>query len=332
MSFDMREILKLKHKILEDMKRFFDETGVEKVVVGFSGGMDSTVSALLCSEILGWDNVELVHLHFGIFSYRRTIENVKRLAERMGKKVAFLNVEEDQRKVWKHGPSCNLCTKKVKIRRLKEYANGRLVISGANKSDSWGIHGLRYHDGVYSPLFNLNKAEVYSLLVDYGFDLADVKVGEKSGLSREGCKLKHLLKMLISMEYHGHAVAKSNEILLEILDRTTIDAKIANVKIIGPLSRNIALVNISPPPSDEAKEKILERLRDLDEIDEVHIVDREIKLTVMANPGLFNDEKSRRRIEIGKFEKDFSEKVKVEWRKSKNSRLWTFHVVDFEWS
>ena len=317
--------------ILKRMKEFFLKNGVEEVVVGFSGGMDSAVAALLCSEILGWDRTELVHLHFGIFSYRKTLENVRKFGERFGKDITFLNAQEDQVRVWKHGPSCNLCTKKVKIGKLKEYAKGRLVVGGANKSDSWGNYGLEYHDGVYSPLFDLDKDAISSILMYYGLKLEDVKIGEKGGLHREGCKLKHLLKMLISLEYHGNAVSKSNEILMETLDELNFRTDLANVKIIGPLGKNIALVNVKPLPPESMRRIILERLEKVDEIDEVHFVDRNIKLIVKANPGLFNDERSRRMVEIGKFKIEFSKDVEIEWKVSKNNKLWTFHVVDFEW-
>jgi len=48
-----------------------------------------------------------------------------------------------------------------------------------------------------------------------GMGVRPPRIGEHPG--REGCKLKHLLKPLVSPEYHGRTVARANEMVLRVL-------------------------------------------------------------------------------------------------------------------
>ncbi|MHC1568128.1 MAG: DUF7411 family protein, partial [Candidatus Syntropharchaeia archaeon] len=138
----------------------------EKVIVAFSGGEDSSLVALLMKEALGKDRVELVTVHFGEFTYSRTEDIIREFSGKYGFKHTYIDGSERQRSIWKHGPSCNACTKLVKLGLVKEYAKGRIVVSGANKSDSWGKTNLKFHQGVYTPLLEFDKKDIREML-DY---------------------------------------------------------------------------------------------------------------------------------------------------------------------
>lgn len=295
----------------------------DRLVVAFSGGEDSTLVALLAREALGKDNVKLINVCFGPYSYSAGLEIVASLAAKLGLRLEFTPGYEEQEKIWRHGPSCNRCTRLAKFSSIRK-ATTALIATGANQSDTWGQTGIALRKGLYSPIRDWTKEEIKKALEFFGVEVP--RIGEAP--VREGCKLKHLLKMMTNPGYHGYAVAVGNEVLLDNLgDRKH---ELVNVKIIGPLSKNIALVNVRPLPPEDVIQKITERLTHIDAIDEVHWVRRPITLIVTANPGVFGARNSRKWIQEGRLQPEMAEKIEIKWIKSKNRRLATFQVVDFE--
>lgn len=293
-----------------------------KVVVAFSGGMDSSLAAIICREAIGTDNVELAHVTYGPFTYARTVEIVQSFASRYGFRLTFIENLE-QPKVWRYGPSCNMCTRRVKMDTVLKYASGKLVVTGSNCSDSWGQTGLKLFRGTYAPLGDLEKDQIRSILEYFGVQVD--RIGENR--VREGCKLKHLLKPLTNLNYHGLATAIANELILKYFPK---DNDVANVKIVGPLSKNVAIVNLKPW---RQLCDFINELRNVPVIDEVYVAEKPLVLTVVANPSIFRVPESRRWIEEGRLKPEFAVPIKVEWFESKNNKLRTFHVVEVrEWT
>ncbi|MDR7454973.1 MAG: ExsB family protein, partial [Armatimonadota bacterium] len=216
------------------------------------------------------------------------------------------------------------CTRTIKLGMVKAASRGRLVLTGSNRSDTWGQMGVKVANGFYAPLLDLDKPQIRGLADELGLRIP--RIGEHPG--REGCKLKHLLKPLVSPTYHGRAVAEANEVLLEVLSSHGVRADLANVKIIGPLSRNVALVNVRPHPPAEVREAIRAALVRLPVLDEVRFVDGPQRLVVMAGPALAGDAAGRGWVARGRLAVDFAHPIEVEWRPSQNPRLRTFQVVD----
>ncbi len=296
-----------------------------RVVVAFSGGLDSTTVAALAKQALGADHVWLVTVNMGIYNYRRGNQIVLEMAEQLGLEQKCLLGQYVQHRVQATGPACNRCTREIKLGMVKAVARGRLVLTGANRSDTWGKLGLKVNNGYYAPLLDLDKPQIRAIAAALG--LVVPKIGEHPG--REGCKLKHLLKPLASPEYHGRAVADANELLLALVKEAQFPAELANVKIIGPLSRNVALVNLRPAAPPDLAERITTALRELPVLDEVYVVDRPITLIVKAGPAVAGDPHARYWLQHGRMQPDFSVPIEVDWRPSTNPRLHTFHVVDF---
>ncbi|MBM3471006.1 MAG: ExsB family protein [Armatimonadetes bacterium] len=294
------------------------------VAVAFSGGLDSSVVAALARDALGPANVLLVTVNMGQYAYRRGNAIVLEMAEQLGLQQRCLLGQARQHAVQRGGPACNRCTREIKLGMVKAAAQGRPVLTGSNRSDTWGQRGLRIHDGYYSPLLDLDKPQIREMAGDLGLEIP--RIGEHWG--REGCKLKHLLKPLINPDYHGRAVAEANEALLEVLAGMGFDAELANVKIVGPLRRNVGLVNVRPEPPSALRAAVLRALGNLAGLDEVRFVEGPVRLVVKAGPALAGDAAGRYWVEHGRLAPDFAHPIEAEWRPSPDGRLHTFHVLD----
>jgi len=297
----------------------------EPVVVAFSGGLDSTVTAALTRDALGGDHVLLVTVNMGQYAYTRGNEIVLEVAERLGLQQRCLLGQFKQHRVQSAGPACNRCTREIKLGMVKAVSGGRLVLTGANRSDTWGQMGLKVCNGYYAPLLDLDKPRILALADEMG--VRPPRIGENPG--REGCKLKHLLKPLAAPDYHGRAVARANEVVLTILREAGVGAELANVKIIGPLGRNIGLVNVRPAPSGEVRQRLRAALETIPELDEVHFVDGPLTLIAKASPAILNDAHARYWLERGRMAPDFAAPITVEWHPTTNNRLGTFQIVGF---
>ncbi len=314
---------KLKEQIIDEIR---EVTSGEEVVVAFSGGMDSTLALSFAKEALGKDKVEAVTIDWGFYAYKKSRKNIEKLIEILDVKHTFIPGEKEIESLHTKGPGCNRCVKKIKIPILKRYAGERIIIGGANQSDSWGKQHIKILDNIYSPLIELEKKEIRALLNYIGVPI--LRIGENS--EREGCLLKHIWKPLASSYYHGRAVVLANEVLIDYLDEIGYKRNIANVKIIGPLGKNIALINISPIPEGTIKKEIEILIKNIKEIDEAYIVDRAITLVIRANKGQIQNQEVRYWIEKGRIAVDFGVPVKFRWLLSHNRKLNSFHVVDYE--
>ncbi|MDR7522969.1 MAG: 7-cyano-7-deazaguanine synthase [Armatimonadota bacterium] len=299
-------------------------TGGAPVVVAFSGGLDSSTVAALAREALGAPHVLLVTVNMGQYAYRRGNEIVLEMAEQLGLQQRCLLGQQAQHVVQRSGPACNRCTRQIKLGMVKAAARGRLVLTGSNRSDTWGQMGVKLSNGYYSPLIDLDKPQIRAIADELGLRIP--RIGEHWG--REGCTLKHLLKPLVNPDYHGRAVAEANEVLLRVLAEARFAAEVANVKIVGPLRRNIGLVNVRPQPPEEVKAAVWGALRELPVLDEVRFVEGPVRLVVRIGPALAGDAAGRYWIEHGRLAPDFAHPIEVEWHPSADGRLHTFHVLD----
>lgn len=316
----------MKENIFKITKEIKELCEGEKVVVAFSGGLDSTVVSALALQALGRERVEAININFEEYSYRKSLQNIEYISKYLNLKLKVIPGKKLQEEVLKRGPACNKCTRIAKLGRIKKESSGRLVLTGSNQSDTWGKKGLKLSNGFYAPLFNLNKEEIKKI-ADY-LELKILRIGESEG--REGCKLKHLLKPLAVPGYHGLAVAEANEVLLDWLAKEHYPAQLANVKIIGPLKKNIALVNLLPLPGSGLKEKITKSLEKLERLEEVRFLDQPIRLIIKANKGQFDNHHSRYWLEKGRLQPDFSIPLEIDWLLTTNKNLSTFQVIDYQ--
>ncbi|GAJ23555.1 unnamed protein product, partial [marine sediment metagenome] len=198
-------------------------------------GLDSTIVSALAIQALGREKVEAITVSFEEYSYSKGLRNIQDISRALDLKLKIVQGKREQERVLRKGPACNRCTRVAKLGRVKKEALGRLVLTGSNQSDTWGKRGLKLYGGFYAPLLELNKEEIRKI-ADYS-GIKILQIGESK--FREGCKLKHLIKPLAVPHYHGKAAAEANELLLNVLEEEGYESVLANVKIIGPLSKNI---------------------------------------------------------------------------------------------
>lgn len=77
----MNRIEKIVTECINWIRKYFEETGGEKAVIGISGGKDSTIAAALCVEALGAENVIGVIMPNG---YQSDIEDAYKIVEHLG--------------------------------------------------------------------------------------------------------------------------------------------------------------------------------------------------------------------------------------------------------
>lgn len=316
---------KISEKVEEIIKGIREIAGDRNIMVAFSGGMDSNVVLYLAIKALGKERCTAVNVDFGPYTYYKARENVRKIVALLEVKFQSISGQSEQAGLMRRGPDCNLCTRKIKLGLIKTVADGQVIFTGSNQSDSWGKYGFPFYNGYYAPLFHCSKKEIKAI-ADY-LRIEIKRVGENE--YREGCKLKHLLKPLINPSYHGQAVNKSNEFLLNQIEKSGITVKIANVKIVGPLNKNIALVNIYPLPVQNWLTKIRVQIEQINEIEECTIVDRPLVLIIKANKGQFNNLRSRFWLEKGRLQPEFAFPIQAKWLLTTNRKLKTFQVIGY---
>ncbi|HOR42153.1 MAG TPA: ExsB family protein [Atribacterota bacterium] len=309
-------------RIINSIRRIVPE---ERITVAFSGGLDSTVVLFLAKEALGRERVKAANVDFGLFTYERARQNVRITSTEMQVKLHSISGKLEQTILMKGGPDCNLCTRKIKLGLIRAYTGEQIVFTGSNQSDSWGSYGTAFSDGFYAPLFHYSKEEI-KIMANY-LNLKIRYIGENT--HREGCKLKHLLKPLANISYHGQAVSQANEILLQQIKELNLSTSIANVKIIGPLNRNIALINIFPIPARHYWKKLTDKIGSIAYIEDCFLIHKPLELTIKANKGLFNNLRSRYWIEQGRLQPEFAVPLRFNWLLTTNHRLKTFQVIAY---
>ncbi|MBQ7446090.1 MAG: NAD(+) synthase [Clostridia bacterium] len=167
------DISKVKEELVFWIRRFFEENGKGcKAVVGISGGKDSSVTAAICVEALGRENVVGVLMPCGEQS---DIDAAYMLVNHLGIEHYVVNIGNavealkaavpEEVKVTKQA-SVNL-SPRIRMSTLyyvSQCVNGR-VVNTCNLSEDWVGYSTRYGDSVgdFSPLSNLTVSEVREL-------------------------------------------------------------------------------------------------------------------------------------------------------------------------
>jgi len=91
--------------ILEEVKKTSRE---EDVVVAFSGGLDSTIVAVLAIQALGREKVEAITVSFGEYSYTKGLKNIQSISKDLDLKLKIVQGKKEQERVLKKGPASGI--------------------------------------------------------------------------------------------------------------------------------------------------------------------------------------------------------------------------------
>lgn len=151
------------------LKEYCENTGISKVVLGLSGGIDSALTAVLAQKALGAENV-LGVLMPSMFSSEGSITDSIKLAENLGIKTitepitplfeAFMSDRERLHDLAEENLQARL---RGLILMFYSNRDGYLLLSTGNKSESAMGFGTLYGDlaGGYNLICDLTKTNVY---------------------------------------------------------------------------------------------------------------------------------------------------------------------------
>lgn len=158
------------------LRAFVEEAGFSDVVIGLSGGMDSSIVAVMAVDALGNDRVHGVLLP-GPYSSDHSVEDAHDLAIRLGIEAQTVSICEPYRafeKVLAHacgGALTGLAAQNTQARcrmvclMALSNAYGWMVVNTGNKSEAMMGYSTLYGDtaGAFAPLGGLYKTDVYAV-------------------------------------------------------------------------------------------------------------------------------------------------------------------------
>ncbi len=288
------------------------------VVVAFSGGMDSTLALLIAREVR--NDILAVHIDWGEFTYEDIRKRVKNIVKTFHIPLHVIYGEDKLKELAYRGISCNTCSRKIKLATIKEYYPEAIIITGANKSDSWGKGGIYLNPPYLAPLKDFSK-DIEEKILKERYGINDFHIGVHP--EREGCILRHLW-MPDRDGTKAPAAAEANKTLLQTLSQHHWNHYMANVKVIGSSKSIKLIVNVLPAPPESIRKDIEKQLSP---IGPVHWGDNISLLKVVINPSLDNPSGKEAIGHIIRSE-IMNQSVEIEFIRSKTDFIRLFQVVD----
>lgn len=172
------------NKIVGGLKKYFEDAGFEKAVLGLSGGVDSALTAKLAVMALGKENVTALLMPHRGTSSDHSLKDAIAFAEELGIHYRVISihdyVERYQKLPWDETEEATMNIQaRVRMTILYHYANSHkaLVLGTGNKTEETLGYFTKYGDGGVDvlPIGNLYKTEVWKLATELGLPEAIVK-------------------------------------------------------------------------------------------------------------------------------------------------------------
>ena len=163
-------------EIVDFIKKTVEDSGASGVVIGLSGGVDSSLTAVLCKRALSRDRV-LAVLMPTVFTPRQDVEDALYLAEELGIRAEEVNIDGiskafftelgcDEKNPKHRIPMANIRAR-IRMVILYFYANlnNYLVAGTGDKSERLIGYFTKYGDGGvdFMPIGHLYKTHVREL-------------------------------------------------------------------------------------------------------------------------------------------------------------------------
>ena len=158
------------YKFIRKMNSRLEPVLSKHVIVGLSGGIDSTVTALLCRNALGKKNVTAVIVDLGVPEHVEQTAFAKKIAKKLDINYKVVNasqiLKETVRLVTCKGPfpNINIVTRIIHSILFQESdAKIASVVSAVDKSEMILARHMEYFYGHFAPLADFYKMEIYDI-------------------------------------------------------------------------------------------------------------------------------------------------------------------------
>jgi NAD+ synthetase len=168
------------------------KSGISKIVLGLSGGIDSALAACVASAAVGAENVTAISMP-SRHSSQHSIDDAKATAEALGINFSIqpisdlhISAESALKDTLANGNPVAAENLQARLRGLivmaHANANGAMAIATGNKSELGQGYCTLYGDmaGGYAPLGDLYKMEVYALAREYNQRIGKDAVNEST--------------------------------------------------------------------------------------------------------------------------------------------------------
>ena len=157
------------------LRDYCQKSGIERIVLGLSGGIDSAVAACVAAEAVGAENVLGLSMP-SRFSSQHSMDDAQYTAHALGMDYASIpidehhsNLEQQMAQMLNEGSQVAQENIQARLRGILVMAHanaqGRMAIATGNKSELAQGYCTLYGDmaGGYTPLGDVYKMEVYGL-------------------------------------------------------------------------------------------------------------------------------------------------------------------------
>lgn len=183
----------VKNKLVAFIKQKVKDAGADGVVIGLSGGVDSSTVAFLCAEALGGDKVLGVSMPETGVTDAADAADAKEVATKLGMDCRVVDITPAVQALHRNItgfesgalPAANL-KPRVHMAILYYYANlmNRLVVGAGNRSEIRAGYFTKYGDGAVDmlPLGCLYKTQVKQLAAHLGVPTKIIRKVPTAGL------------------------------------------------------------------------------------------------------------------------------------------------------